>query len=156
MNDRIKQLWSQAGGHYDSGNQHTWPQYTIDNPEKFAELIVREHFESVGCGTIYKDGGEGRVPLCLAQPEQEPVALVDIHAFYEKCANFSLLQKLPKGEHYLYTTPPQRTWVGLTDEERLKLYRQFEDFLESDNWEYEKAIEAKLKQKNGFAEEKNT
>ena len=42
MNDRIKQLWSQAGGHYDSGNQHTWPQYTIDNPEKFVELIVRE------------------------------------------------------------------------------------------------------------------
>ncbi len=42
MNDRIKELWSQAGGHYDSGNQHTWPQYTIDNPEKFAELIVRE------------------------------------------------------------------------------------------------------------------
>jgi len=46
--------------------------------------------------------------------------------------------------------PPvtQRTWVGLTDEERLKLYRQFEDCLESDGWEYEKAIEAKLKDKN--------
>jgi hypothetical protein len=42
MNERIRQLWSQAGGHYDSGNQHTWPQYTIDNPKKFAELIVRE------------------------------------------------------------------------------------------------------------------
>ena len=42
----------------------------------------------------------------------------------------------------------QRTWVGLTDEERLKLYRQFEDCLESDGWEYEKAIEAKLKEKN--------
>ena len=42
MNERIKQLWSQAGGHYDSGNQHTWPQYTIDDPKKFAELIVQE------------------------------------------------------------------------------------------------------------------
>ena len=42
MNKRIKELWSQAGGHYDSGNQHTWPQYTINDPEKFAELIVRE------------------------------------------------------------------------------------------------------------------
>jgi hypothetical protein len=42
MNDRIQELWSQAGGHYDSGNQHTWPQYTIDDPKKFAELIVRE------------------------------------------------------------------------------------------------------------------
>jgi hypothetical protein len=47
-----------------------------------------------------------------------------------------------------YTKSPQRTWVGLTDEERLKLYRKFEDFLESDNWEYEKAIEAELKEKN--------
>jgi hypothetical protein len=33
---------------------------------------VREHFDSVGCATIYKTAGEGRVPLCLAQPEQEP------------------------------------------------------------------------------------
>ena len=42
MNERIKELWEQAGGHYDSGNQHTWPQYTIDNPEKFAMLIVQK------------------------------------------------------------------------------------------------------------------
>jgi len=42
MNERIKTLWSQAGGHYNSGNQHTWPEYTIDDPKKFAELIVRE------------------------------------------------------------------------------------------------------------------
>lgn len=36
---------------------------------------VREHFDSVGCATIYKTAGEGRVPLslCKAQPEQEPV-----------------------------------------------------------------------------------
>ena len=27
---------------------------------------VREHFESVNCGTIYKNGGEGRVPLYTA------------------------------------------------------------------------------------------
>ena len=42
MNERIKELWSQAGGHYNSGNQHTWPEHTITDPEKFAELIVRE------------------------------------------------------------------------------------------------------------------
>jgi hypothetical protein len=28
---------------------------------------VREHFDSVGCGTIYKTAGEGRVPLTAAQ-----------------------------------------------------------------------------------------
>jgi len=42
MNERILELWSKAGGHYDTGNQHTWPQYTIDDPEKFALLIVRQ------------------------------------------------------------------------------------------------------------------
>ena len=51
MNERIKELWSQAGGNYDGGNQHTWPQYTIDDPEKFAELIVRE------CIKTYNDDG---------------------------------------------------------------------------------------------------
>ena len=47
MNERIKELWTQAGGHYNGGNQHTWPQYIIDSPEKFAELIVRECLDVV-------------------------------------------------------------------------------------------------------------
>jgi hypothetical protein len=50
--------------------------------------------------------------------------------------------------------PPQRTWVGLTKDELMSIFDtavvQFED------WAYERAIEAKLKQKNGFAEDKNT
>lgn len=29
---------------------------------------VREHFDSVGCGTIYKSAGEGRAPLYTAPP----------------------------------------------------------------------------------------
>jgi hypothetical protein len=42
MNERIEKLWSQAGGHLSQGNQHGWPHYIIDDPEKFAELIVQE------------------------------------------------------------------------------------------------------------------
>lgn len=49
MNERIKELWSKAGGHYNIGNQHTWPEYTITDPEKFVELIVRE------CGQVLVD-----------------------------------------------------------------------------------------------------
>ena len=45
MNERIQELWSQAGGHYNSGNQHTWPEYTIDELKKFALLIVGECIE---------------------------------------------------------------------------------------------------------------
>ena len=57
MNERIKELWSQAGGHYDSGNQHTWPQYTIDNPEKFAMLIVRDC--ALTAGLMEHEGRKG-------------------------------------------------------------------------------------------------
>ena len=81
-------------------------------------------------------------PCVKPQPEQEPVAVVDVHEFYDNCANFSLLQKLPKGKHTLYTAPPQRTWVGLTDEDEI-------DWEEGGNLkDLVKAIEAKLKEKN--------
>jgi hypothetical protein len=38
---------------------------------------VREHFDSVGCGTIYKSAGEGRSPLYTAPPKKEWVSLTD-------------------------------------------------------------------------------
>ena len=38
---------------------------------------VREHFDSVGCGTIYKTAGEGREPLYTAPPQREWVNLTD-------------------------------------------------------------------------------
>jgi len=66
---------------------------------------VRDHFDSVGCGTIYKTSGEDRVPL--------------------------------------YTTPPQRTWIGLTDEE-VDFIANKHATLQGAIW----AIEAKLRSKN--------
>jgi len=58
-------------------------------------------------------------------------------------------------------TPPQRTWVELTDEDRQAAFESMPDmldgFLKTWGWlHFSKAIEAKLKQKNGYAEEKNT
>ena len=50
----------------------------------------------------------------------------------------------------IYYTPPQRTWVGLT-KEQLATTDWSADFRAGALW-----AEAKLKQKNGFAEEKNT
>jgi len=61
----------------------------------------------------------------------------------------------------LYTTP-QRTWVGLTDEEMRELEKQFEaervrtsdeEYLviyPAAYWQWQRAIEAKLKEKNGY------
>ena len=48
-------------------------------------------------------------------------------------------------------TTPQRPWVGLTDGEIDAIYLQHHnqyDECESPNWGYERAIEAKLKEKN--------
>ena len=34
---------------------------------------VREHFDSVGCGTIYKTAGEDRVPVYTSPPQRKPL-----------------------------------------------------------------------------------
>ena len=60
-----------------------------------------------------------------------------------------------KGTHAevrpLYTTPPQREFVGLTYEEKHAIR-----YSHMTSAEFIEVIEAKLKQKNGYAEEKNT
>jgi hypothetical protein len=61
----------------------------------------------------------------------------------------------------LYLHPPQRTWVGLTDED---IWDVFGGRIGTSNSDVNhirlladaRKLEAKLKQKNGFAEEKNT
>ena len=47
---------------------------------------VREHFDAVGCGTIYKSGGEGRSPLYTAPPNKPWVGLTlnEAEDFYDK------------------------------------------------------------------------
>ena len=57
------------------------------------------------------------------------------------------------GDVGLYTTPPQRTWVGLTDEDIGDAYVAWDDTNGASFADFARAIEAKLKQKNGYAEE---
>ena len=56
----------------------------------------------------------------LAQPEQEPVARVIDNGTPEGATEWipftNRVEPLKTGD-FLYTTPPQRPWVGLTDEE---------------------------------------
>ena len=89
----------------------------------------------------YDSGNEDRneyqimIESILAQPEQEPVAWwsAKLGVFDEK--HFDQLQPL-------YTTPPKREWVGLTDEEMQALWDRYA------HMEMMRAIEAKLKEKN--------
>ena len=82
----------------------------------------------------------------LAQPAQEPVAWMredgqrvttasDRHNYPDYETRYSIP---------LYTHPPQRTWVGLTDEEVWSAC----DGVDGSVPRYAKAIEAKLKEKN--------
>jgi hypothetical protein len=57
------------------------------------------------------------------------------------CSNDQILGMEP-----LYTAPPKREWVGLTEYQRLKFADRFHISGESIE-----AIEAKLKEKNGYA-----
>jgi hypothetical protein len=52
---------------------------------------------------------------------------------------------------YSMQAPPQRTWQGLTNEDISEVVRGTHNTAS-----FVRAIEAKLKQKNGYAEEKNT
>ena len=84
----------------------------------------------------------------LAQLEQEAAATLAVrwHPPVGTVA-YVLEVDLPIGIHKLYTTPPQRTWVGLTDEEISELRLKTFDAVAT-NHEVYRAIEAKLKEKN--------
>ena len=106
-----------------------------ENLEAFAKLVAENARE---LGLNYErgfiDGMQKQMQSSvdkavnrMAQPEQEPVAWEQFH------------------EHMagpFYTAPPQRTWVGLTDEDDI-------DWEDGGNLkDLVKAIEAKLKEKN--------
>ena len=92
----------------------------------------------------------------LAQPEQEPVAWryrwsVEGGHWVWNYATYIERQKDDRCEP-LYTTPPQRTWVGLTDEDCDEVERWVEFKEEGSgrvpNPKLIRYIEAKLKEKN--------
>ena len=75
------------------------------------------------------------------QPELEPVAYMRPdkgHLTFHKSVAY-----VP-----LYTEPPKRKWVGLTEEEYEAMAEQYVTNCYFDTLKYAKAIEAKLKEKN--------
>ena len=80
----------------------------------------------------------------LAQPEQEPVGYVTIETIssWAKVPSIKWFKKPTQGP--LYTAPPKREWVGLTDAE-VEAWRGNYDFFDS---ALVREVEAKLKEKN--------
>ena len=108
-------------------------------------------------------GWDSAIREALPKPEQEPVAWRDAalrvgedlcsvgpFGYYDMTAKQWLDWALSVVT--VHAPPPQRTWIGLTDEEMSALKQKSVDDgmtrLVSD-FEYIRAIEAKLREKNG-------
>ena len=82
----------------------------------------------------------------LAQPEQEPVARVIDNGTLEGATEWipfaNRVEPLKTGD-FLYTTPPQRPWVGLTDKEVIEI-----SHLALTRVQAVQMTEAKLREKN--------
>ncbi len=169
---------------------HYWKEKALAQPERepleYWNAVegwvkideVREHFDSVGCGTIYKTAGEGRVPLGIANPTpplecqteaekiafaygwwkaletkaQPPYRAVKTYAGgkpnyvtqQEPVAKYSDIVS-DGGLDPRKTTPPQLTWVDLTDEQMWNAYTGGSDII---NLDYAKSILQLFKEKN--------
>ena len=74
----------------------------------------------------------------LAQPEQEPVCFLRETAWSYEIAPWDDPNGFP-----VYTAPPKREWVGLTDDERKQIVSYIRDPID-----WVPAVEAKLQEKN--------
>ena len=129
-----------------------------------------------GCACYDDRVDDDAVEVILAQPEQEPVAIKRMKEWIEylkRKSDFGQHMKIPSEmsagtcwelalelEQFINTTPPQRTWVGLTKEQISEFNTWHDNREEEVGWvnpsEIVAYIDAKLKQKNGYAKEKNT
>ena len=109
------------------------------------EMVKTEHDRAVELGKAYERGWNA----ALAQ--QEPVAWLSTDCIGERYLCFTK----PKDNdpvQPLYTTPPKREWVGLTDEELYDCEEeagvpQYE-ISSADLYAFASVIEAKLREKN--------
>ena len=85
--------------------------------------------------------------------QQEPVGSLSVR-YHRNCksmtnTDFDYNGDLPEGDYELYTSPAQRTWVGLTDEDIRQCSRDVvAGGLENSVDRFAYAIETKLRDKN--------
>jgi hypothetical protein len=119
----------------------------------FDETMVDQAISAIKAALEAKDGEckycTDGCPACDARklPEQEPVAWAKFSA---KGNIIDLLSEPDDDYTPLYTTPPQRTWVGLTDEEILAKCESVPDYDigNHDLIHFARVIEAQLRSKN--------
>jgi hypothetical protein len=112
----------------------------VNDPNLQAVFRMRRSEEWTPEDTAHRVGG-----LPMAEPVGEIVAWPnDVERI-----GVEWISKCPPEGTSLYTTPPERTWVGLTDEEMLTL-EETTTCTKDESWlrNLTRAIEAKLKEKN--------
>ena len=152
---------------------NTSPYYTIDELNAWADekekqawrnaaIRVGEELSSVGPNGYYDMNAWQWLDWAMenvkkVQPEHEPVAW----SYWQSCLNDDGTQTAPwvhrlskfkpnesiinKDVTPLYTTPPQRTWVDLTDDEMLMIYGQNH---EGKKYNLGRMVQQSLKEKN--------
>ena len=115
-----------------TANRISWTEYDCELMEQaitaIKEALAQPDYRAV------KTYHEGK-PVYVSQPEQEPVVQWDSDGWGDL-----LVDTLPDGT-LLYTTPPKRPWVGLTEVEGTECWSPSA----VKTWQ---AIEAKLKELN--------
>ena len=112
-----------------------WQKHYMEDAPKWKPLNTTEgvltQIDNMTCGLVKEKP---------SQPEQEPVAWMSDQDVGFKKSEFGATPTVP-----LYTTQPQRTWVGLTDDERDEICLGDESIARS--------IEAMLREKNTRGQE---
>jgi len=140
----------------------------VDDPNLQAVFRMRRSEQWLPEDTAHRAGG-----LPMAQPEQEPVAwlLTDkninslqvdsIQRLIDRArhAHMTDIKLRINGQdewhqadwlkHLTRTTPPQRTWVGLTNNDLQPIAEEYRILFGSWVHDFARAIETKLKEKNG-------
>ena len=103
------------------------------------ESCIDGYYADAVCPQI--DKAITAIKEALAQPEQKPVAWMN-----DSTPSGIFARHIGGAKNFgctipLYTTPPQRTWVGLTNEERADCWETIPELAM-------KKVEAKLKEKN--------
>ena len=90
------------------------------------------------------------IRIRLAQPEHEPVAWLCWEDKENNLLADTVLSDKACTECFpVYTAPPKKEWVGLTNDEQLEaIWESGKDGLTGDRYDVARAIEAKLKEKN--------
>ena len=111
--------------------------------EALAEQPAHQHIEHC----LWARNGNQPCPHVQPAQQQEPVAVVSGY-YGGQCVILPIdPARIFNSGTVLYTSPQaQRTWVGLTDDERLEVAEI--DGADEWFWKVCKAIEAKLKEKN--------